>query len=137
MEWEKVGDNWVVFKRDASARKLEDPLYQIHSADRMTGDNTGKFVALYDGCDINGDEIGGYLAWATDQSGQIWYCGGNAMFNAMGLPPEAEFLSVESAKEICEFHSIFGVCEWHSKIHPLLKEKSDYEKQNRPKKQTH
>ena len=117
MKWETFYDNLVVWMMDEMGEKTEDALYAIHTADRMVGENTGQFVALYDAPDLE-DLTGGYLAYSED--GGIWYCGGNAMFNAVGLPSIAKFSTIEEAKAICEFHAALPIDAGHSLVHPLL-----------------
>ena len=115
MKWEPFEDGFIV-RRHSDPASPDDALYQIHTADRRVGDNTGKWLALYMD---DAAPMDGYLAYAADKSG-IWYCGGNALWNAIGVPAEAEFNSIEDAKAICEYHAIDLAGANSSRIHPKL-----------------
>lgn len=83
------------------------PKYQIHSADRTTGESSGKWVCCYNQLEIpeldtNHNILEGYMGL---KDGQIVFCGGNGIFNAIGLPSIAEFESLEGAMYVCDLHN--------------------------------
>lgn len=80
--------------------------YQIHSADRTIGENSEKWVCHYEQQDgIIKDHIDFFEGYMGLKSNEIVFCGGNGMFNAMGLPEMAEYSTIEEAKKICELHN--------------------------------
>lgn len=80
--------------------------YQIHSADRTMGENSGKWVCSYEQpIKIVRPYIEFFTGYMGLKNDEIVFCGGNGMFNAMGLPNIAMHDSVEEAKRVCEFHN--------------------------------
>ena len=78
--------------------------YQIHSADRTIGENSGKWVCSYESQVPNIKNEEGYIGI---KNGSIIFCGGNGTFNAIGLPSIAEYNTVKEAKKVCELHNRF------------------------------
>ncbi len=103
IDWKPYGD-----EREFTG-KIETGTYQVHTADRMVGQNTGKFVASYwqdieelRKSDLSEKKrIDGYLAVIDGVATPI--CG-NWMFCASGLPDFAEYSTPEEAMKVCELH---------------------------------
>lgn len=103
MNWVSVEDsdsdkNHFVYYENGDVR------YQVHSADRMIGENTGKWVCCYYSIDSfpPSDELEGYIGI---KNGKIVFCGGNASFNAIGVPKIAKFATDREAMDACELHN--------------------------------
>jgi hypothetical protein len=85
--------------------------YQIHSADRTSGQNTGKWVCYFDRPIEEPIAKNPIDLWKNAEgymgvkNGDIVFCGGNGLFNAIGLPEIAEYNSIEEAKKVCELHN--------------------------------
>lgn len=96
IEWKPYGND-----RELTG-EIKTGTYQVHSADRMEGQNTGKFVAAYwPNDDYPNSEIEGYLAVID---GTVKVVCGNGYFNACGVPDIAEYATPEAAMKICELH---------------------------------
>lgn len=80
--------------------------YQIHSADRTVGENSCKWVCYYEQqLEMPKPYIEFFTGYMGLKNGEIVFCGGNGMFNAVGLPDIAMYDTIEEAKRICEYHN--------------------------------
>ena len=114
MKW----DNNIVYYDN------DDVKYQIHSADRTQGENTGKWVCCFYTPDniiqAKANFIEGYMGI---KDGQIVFCGGNGLFCAIGLPLLAQYDSIEEAKKVCELHNKNPD---NSRVYTFSENKKDY-----------